>query len=1042
MARKEGLTAVFLFLSIAAMLSGQYRHIDTELLSFDKGLDDRVVAGLARDKEGFFWIATRTALLRYDGYRFYNPHYKLPELPPFNGDHIIRIFKAKGPEIAVFYFLNPGIIDIYNTETGEVRKVELCGETGRLLSNPVIRKNRTGEIFLFHPASGGGDDLYQLREDYSLHKLASIPADRWNGMPGRRFRMLYNAPGKERKIWIHDGGGNLFHYSLAGKRTERYSIAGPARQPQQPGPDSIDIHFLAEDNTNRIWLSYSVVDGTEGKTRHQMAIYRPEKGAFEPHPALAGLGPINKFMEIDTGLYLLLSRQLNNGGGYLYNEREGWIETMDPIINEPHINYGLDVAKLSGGSYFISAQYGLLKITVLKKEITTYLDKKLNSSHSFGFSGRGIAGDSLGNIYLGTDYGGWYHLDKNRGVISEIRPNEERIREMPKFGYTRNLLLDEEGVLWGSSTYWDPGDGKLKGLLIGWRPDDNSAVSYVYPRIINNIHFTSRGMAILDFRKGGMSFFDKHSGQFTPFRDANPLSHFREAVPITLMERRDSSFWIGADKGLFLLDPKRQIVEQVAQALLSGDPVLHIFEDTDETLWLATEGGGLKHYNSKTGQVQVFDQSRGLCNNIVASILPDGDGHLWVSTFNGLAYFDKRAGTFANFYTSHGLTHNEFNKLSFYRDAEGIFYFGGMNGFNAFSTTGLIDTSKQFATRITAITRLDKHTQQLQTTTAGLAQLKKVILPAGNRFLRVSVTSTDFSRPEENRYRYFLEGFHRQWQNVRPGNDIVFSYLPAGVYHLKAEGSNSTGVWSEQPAELTIKVREFFYKTVWFYLLLLALAAGIAYIFFMQFRLRQALKMHAMRTQISSDLHDEVGSSLTHLSMVLSAVDVDEDPGRAKAFLTKGNEILMASIATIRDVVWAIDSRNDQAGKLMDRMMDFAFDVLGAKGIDYTWEAGTINREARLPPLIRQNIYLIYKEAVANIVRHSAADSVSIDFRQSGEKVLLRIRNNGYCPSQKKLRGAGLSNMSLRAKRMGGEVSILPEEPWFTVRLEVGAWPH
>lgn len=107
----------------------------------------------------------------------------------------------------------------------------------------------------------------------------------------------------------------------------------------------------------------------------------------------------------------------------------------------------------------------------------------------------------------------------------------------------------------------------------------------------------------------------------------------------------------------------------------------------------------------------------------------------------------------------------------------------------------------------------------------------------------------------------------------------------------------------------------------------------------------------------------------------MSAVDVDEDPERAKAYLKKGNEILMASIARIRDVVWAIDSRNDQAGKLVDRMMDFAFDLLGAKGIDYAWEAGTVDREARLPPMIRQNIYLIYKEAVTNIVRHSAADT-------------------------------------------------------------------
>ena len=211
---------------------------------------------------------------------------------------------------------------------------------------------------------------------------------------------------------------------------------------------------------------------------------------------------------------------------------------------------------------------------------------------------------------------------------------------------------------------------------------------------------------------------------------------------------------------------------------------------------------------------------------------------------------------------------------------------------------------------------------------------------------------------------------------------------------------------------------------------------GLGGLFYYRNRLNQQLKLQSMRSQISSDLHDEIGSSLTHLSMIMNSVKVKEDES-SKKYFQKGNEVLTGAISKIRDVVWAIDARNDQTGDLLDRMEDFAFDMLKSKDIDYQFTTNGLNRKTTLPPLIRQNIYLIFKEAMTNIVKHSNARKVSIDCSKNGTQLRLNILDNGSLEEGQKVSGSGLSNMELRAKRIDASLKIEGTSKGFAVSLEL-----
>lgn len=212
---------------------------------------------------------------------------------------------------------------------------------------------------------------------------------------------------------------------------------------------------------------------------------------------------------------------------------------------------------------------------------------------------------------------------------------------------------------------------------------------------------------------------------------------------------------------------------------------------------------------------------------------------------------------------------------------------------------------------------------------------------------------------------------------------------------------------------------------------MLLLGGGV---FYYRRQLNEQLRLQSMRTQISSDLHDEVGSSLAQLSMIMGSVE-GSDPAVAKSYLVKGNEILMSSISKIRDVVWAIDAGNDATGALLDRMEDFTYDMLSAKNIKYDITNTGFDRKAMLPPLIRQNFYLFYKEGITNISKHSNATHVRIDFSRKGKNISLKIADNGRDLNDKKVTGSGIENMKLRAKKIDGTFDFSKSEEGFSVSL-------
>jgi signal transduction histidine kinase len=179
-----------------------------------------------------------------------------------------------------------------------------------------------------------------------------------------------------------------------------------------------------------------------------------------------------------------------------------------------------------------------------------------------------------------------------------------------------------------------------------------------------------------------------------------------------------------------------------------------------------------------------------------------------------------------------------------------------------------------------------------------------------------------------------------------------------------------------------------------------------------------------MRTRIASDLHDEVGSMLSGLAMQAELMEMNPQANHSQTLAYLRNTSREA-VSKMRDLVWSIDSRRDLVKNLLDRMREYAEEILPAKGIEYRFQLGELDMDQKLPSETRQHLYFIFKEAVNNVARHSNADKVTVVFGNFADECRLEIRDNGCVESEQLPKsGLGISNIQMRAKKLQAKLSI------------------
>lgn len=291
----------------------------------------------------------------------------------------------------------------------------------------------------------------------------------------------------------------------------------------------------------------------------------------------------------------------------------------------------------------------------------------------------------------------------------------------------------------------------------------------------------------------------------------------------------------------------------------------------------------------------------------------------------------------------------------------------------------------------------------------------------------VEFSSMNFIDPQLDHFYYKLKGYDKDWNDA--GNERFANYtnIPGGNYTFLVKVQNSAGIWSK-PAELQVHIDTVFYKTWPFILSCIFVSIALLYVFY-SYRINQIKKIYLLRTNIARIFHDEIGSTLSSISLrsEMAEMKMKSQSGEVKEIVGIRTDARNL-VELMSDIVWTINPLNDNMEQLMVRMQNFATEILAQRNIELSFTVDKKVISKKLPLAARRDIYLIFKEAINNAAKYSCAASVTVEFTLNREELIMLIKDDGKgFDSQKKLHGNGLVNMNARAKEIGAALAISSE---------------
>jgi len=503
-----------------------------------------------------------------------------------------------------------------------------------------------------------------------------------------------------------------------------------------------------------------------------------------------------------------------------------------------------------------------------------------------------------------------------------------------------------------------------------------------------------------------------------------------------------------------LSSPRRPDLHLAYPRDISLPSVRAIFQDHRGDIWLGDYSKGLVRLRGgKVEESWHLTMVGGFREDAIRCFGEDREGRLWIGTrYIGVLIYDK--GTFQNISMKDGLVSNDVQSLA--RDNMGSMWLATSLGlqciksdtvrevetisetvghvvtFCAVASNGLVwvtddlerlgayDPSK----RKRNIVRPPVYISRFTVNDSTITTERGLVFSHDQNNCSIQYVGLSFRDESAVRYQYRLND--AEWSRPTRSRSVSFAALSPGEYSFEVRAVNSDGLVSAPPARVSFTILPPYWQRWWFVVLVMCVVSGLLYTAYL-YRVRQLLRVERLRTRIAADLHDDIGASLTRISL-LSDIAKDEArrlaPNLANIAERIGNDAreLLDAVSTL---VWSIDPRHDKFNDLLIHMKEFAQEAFETKGIACQFSAEPSLGDLQIPVEMRRNFLLVYKEAVNNVVRHSQCTETRVEVHLRNGELLLSVADNGIGFSEKDTkRGHGLANMHSRATASGARLFI------------------
>ena len=994
------ISSILLILLFSLALRAERLPIKTYTVA--DGLLRDNVSKIKQDSRGFLWFCTAEGISRFDGYAFTNFT---------TGDGL--------PERHVNDFLETKNGTIYIATDGGLAKLNPTGLaaskdnplfTAILPGNPkaksfqVLFEDENGQFW-----AGTSDGLYKLNEKSELEAVDL-------GKPPSDVGEIYiNTIIKDRRgaMWIGTADNGLFRL-LPNGEVEQFT--------QADGLPDIDISILLEDKNGRIWVGL--------RPRHSsglcLLVAEPKKN--------------QKIVErVFTSINGLPSDWITD----LYEDGDKfWVATTRGLCLWQGANNG-SVCKTYTAKNDL-CDYDIWTITK-DKDGNLWTGSRCGAKKwaRYGFTSYteadGTANPFVNSIFenaageLFVSFGG----DKGRMVsrfdgekFELVKPNFPSNVDYFGWGWKQTVRQDRTGDWWfptGRGLFRFPRPKRFEDLatVMPQKIDTGAKGSEVF-RIFED----SRGdiwIATTDVETNGLWRWERASDTWHNFTTEAGFGKSR--LGTAFVEDKAGNLWIGTGSdaddtaliryraGEFKIFTRRE------NNLLTGW-IRDLFVDQAGRLWIAAPESGLLRLDNVNADELNFTRyttAEGLSSIGVACVTEDEFGRIYVGTGRGLDRLNSDSGQIENFTTAAGLPNS--NVEIAYRDKKNNLWFGTANGLARFQP----EPEKIRQPPNALITGLRVNGESNSVSVLGETAISSLELNSDQKQVSVDFLGLGASLGEKLKYEYRLG--NADWTPTLE-RTINFASFAAGDYQFEVRAVTADRLYS-QPAIVSFRIAAPIWQRWWFVAALLVLTALVIYGFY-RFRVSRLLEVANMRTRIATDLHDDIGANLTKIA-ILSEVAQQQLGHKFGANGSNGKDNLLGSVAEISresvsamgDIVWAINPKKDSLIGLTRRMRQYSEEILEQRDISLEFDAPTPAPDLKLDANIRRNIYLIFKESVNNIVRHSNAAVVKIDFALVDKELILQIGDDGIgFDAAREYDGNGLLSIKKRAEDCGGRLEI------------------
>lgn len=549
-----------------------------------------------------------------------------------------------------------------------------------------------------------------------------------------------------------------------------------------------------------------------------------------------------------------------------------------------------------------------------------------------------------------------------------------------------------------------------------------------------------------------------------PGLPANDIRVIREAP--------DRSIWLGGNgSGITVVSPDATTVQAryTTASGLSHDGVWTL-EPTDQgDVWAGT-ANGLNRI--RQGRCQKLLTEDGLLEGVINQLLHDRHGYLWLTGLRGVyrvdprqlsEYLDGRTEKFEVLpvTTEDGLLNAETNgeqQPAGFVDAEGRLWVPTIVGVSVINPDQFRTNNRPARPLIEKIVLDDQVIYDTGPGVAGKTRLDRALrFPGGSgRLLEIRFAAPVTETTGAATYEVRLNGYDRDWHQLGRQSGIIYPTLRPGNYSFELRVANHHRQTSLAATAFNFSIAPYWHETAWFWsgLALAALAGGyhlhrrrLNFVSHIQ-KLEQRAALVADRERIARDMHDDLGSRLTHISL-LADIGRRQREASSDADYQELNLAAREAARAVEEIVWSANPGNDTVQSLVGYLIQHAENMLNAGGIRCRVNTAVEWPEVYLSPQTRHGVFMAFKEAIHNVLKHAGATEVRLSIQREPGAAHIGVADNGRgfaLDAKRQDEQDGIGNMGERMAAAGGRVTIqsTPDtgttvEFWFPVSAPDGS---